>query len=396
MRRHPARGRETVTFEYDPDWVTSAERFSIYPSLPIGPGTFRPPAGQDMFGTLGDSAPDTWGRTLMRRRERRQAEREGRPVRTLQEADYLLGVSDETRLGALRFRWEGDEIFQAPQAIGVPGTVALGQLLGASERILRGEETDEDLLLIFAPGSSLGGARPKASVIDQHGHLSIAKFPKETDEYSMERWQAIALDIATTAGINVAHHDIVENNGRPIFLSRRFDRNGDERIPFLSAMSMTEHRDGERGSYLEIVDALTEHGADAAVDRPELFRRVAFSILVSNTDDHLRNHGFLWLGQLGWTLSPAYDINPTPEDLRPRILSTNIDFDDGTCSVDLLRSVSEEFALRQSDADELIRDIALVVQNWRDFARRRGAPEIEIRRMENAFQHDDLEKAFVL
>jgi len=396
MRRHPGRGRESVTFEYDPAWISAEESFSIDPSLPIGVGTFRPPAGQEMFGTLGDSAPDTWGRTLMRRRERRAAEREQRPVRTLHEADFLLGVSDDTRLGALRFRWAGDDVFQAPQSVGVPGTVALGQLLGASERILRGEESDEDLLLIFAPGSSLGGARPKASIIDQHGRLSIAKFPKETDDYSLERWEAIALDLAGMAGIRVADHDLHENSGRPIFLSQRFDRDGDQRIPFLSAMSMTERRDGERGSYLEIVDALTEHGASAAADRSELFKRVAFSILVSNTDDHLRNHGFLWLGQRGWTLSPAYDINPTPHDVKAPILATNIDFDDGTCSVELLRSVADEFALTLGDADRLIRNVAEVVQTWRDIARARGARETEIQRMSTAFEHEQLAAALAL
>ena len=396
MRRHPARARESLTFEYAPEWVASAGNFSIDPILPIGPGTFRPPAGQEMFGTLGDSAPDTWGRTLMRRRERRAAEREGRPVRTLHETDFLLGVSDETRLGALRFRWVGDDVFQAPQETGVPGTVALGRLLGASERILRGEESDEDLLLIFAPGSSLGGARPKASVIDQHGCLSIAKLPKETDGYSIERWEAIALDLAEASGIRAAPHEIHENNGRPIFLSRRFDRAGAERIPFLSAMAMTEHRDGERGSYLEIVDALAEHGANAVADRTELFKRIAFSVLVSNTDDHLRNHGFLWLGQRGWTLSPAYDVNPTPQDLKLRILATNINFDDGACSVELLRSVAGEFSLKLSDADKLIRDVAQVTGAWREAARQRGAKEAEIQRMESAFEHTDLAAALAL
>ncbi len=245
MRRHAGRGREAVTFEYDPEWLAATDRFSMDPALPVGPGVFRPPAGAEMFGTLGDSAPDTWGRMLMRRRERRAAEREGRAVRTLHETDFLLGVSDLTRLGALRFRWQGEEVFQAPQSRGVPDMLALGDLLGASQRIVRGDETDEDLRMIFAPGSSLGGARPKASVVDQHGRLAIAKFPKETDEYSLERWEAIALDLAAKAGIRTAAHELHEVADRPVLLSRRFDRNGDERIPFLSAMHMTEPPDGE-------------------------------------------------------------------------------------------------------------------------------------------------------
>ncbi|WP_101675548.1 type II toxin-antitoxin system HipA family toxin [Alloalcanivorax mobilis] len=389
MRRHAGRGRETVTFEYAPEWLVADDRFSMDPALPVGPGVFRPPAGAEMFGTLGDSAPDTWGRMLMRRRERRAAERESRAVRTLHESDFLLGVSDLTRLGALRFRWRDEQEFQAPQPHGVPDLLALGELLGASERIVRGDESDDDLRMIFAPGSSLGGARPKASVIDQHGRLAIAKFPKQTDEYSLERWEAVALDLAASAGIRTAAHNLHTVTGRPVLLSRRFDRHGEERIPFLSAMSMTEHRDGERGSYLEIVDALAEQGANARGDRLELFKRVAFSILVSNVDDHLRNHGFLWQGGAGWSLSPAYDLNPTPQDLKARVLATNIDLDDGTCSIDLLRSVAQEFSLKLDDADREIRAVAQACLGWREVAKERGAPAVEIKRMESAFEHED-------
>ncbi len=197
LRRHPGRQRERVTYEHDPDWLRSPEAFQFDPILPLRRGPLHPGAGKEMFGTLGDSSPDTWGRRLMDRRERRLAEREGRRPHALHETDYLLGVSDETRLGALRFRVDG--VFQSPQPNGVPSTMALGDLLNASRRIEQGEETDDDLVLIFAPGSSLGGARPKASVLDQHGNLSIAKFPKDMDDHSMERWEAIALDMAAEA-----------------------------------------------------------------------------------------------------------------------------------------------------------------------------------------------------
>ena len=184
-RSNRTRGSETILFEYDGAWLNDPDRFSLEPALALTRGAFAPPAGLAAFGSIGDSAPDTWGRRLMQRAERRNAERDARAVRTLTESDYLLGVADEIRLGALRFRWIGEEVFQAPIQTGVPAIVELGRLLQITERILRAEETDEDLQLIFAPGSSLGGARPKASIIDQHGHLSIAKFPKETDEYSM-------------------------------------------------------------------------------------------------------------------------------------------------------------------------------------------------------------------
>ena len=396
MRRHAARGGERVTFSYLDEWISSPSGYAIDPSLPLGAGTFSPPPGHAMFGAMADAAPDSWGRTLMRRQERRNAERDGRTVRTLQESDFLLGVSDHARLGALRFRHVGGDLFLAPPERATPGLVALGRLRGAAERVLRGDDTDEDLLAILAPGSSLGGARPKASVVDQFGTLSVAKFPKDTDEYSVERWEAIALDLAQAAGIRSAEHDLHEDRGRPVFVSRRFDRAGGERLPFTSAMAITGRRDGERGSYLELVDVLTTHGANAAADRSELFRRVAFSVLVSNTDDHLRNHGFLRLDHRGWSLSPAYDINPTPQDIGPRVLTTNIDLDDGTCSIELLRSVAEEFCLKLADADTLIRDVARVTRGWRAAARLRGAPEPEIRRMESAFEHADLDAALAL
>lgn len=394
LRRYAGRDRERVTYEHDRDWLESREAFLFDPTLPLLPGPISTPANKEMFGTLGDSAPDTWGRELMRRAERRSAERENRPVRTLHESDYLLGVSDETRLGALRFRIEGEQEFQTPQRNGVPSTVALAALLSASQRILRGEETDEDLTMIFAPGSSLGGARPKASVLDQHGNLSIAKFPKETDTYSISRWEAIALDMARECGITTVEHELLASDHGPIFLTRRFDRNGEDRIPFMSAMAMTEHDDGdEDGSYLEIVDAITNSGSDPVRDRKELFRRIAFTVLISNTDDHLRNHGFLWVGGRGWSLSPCYDLNPVPD--APRILKTRIDFDDGTASLRLLREVSDNF-LRENEADQIIRDCAAVTRVWREYANERHAPHAEIARMESAFEHEDLEFALAL
>jgi serine/threonine-protein kinase HipA len=262
--------------------------------------------------------------------------------------------------------------------------------------MFRDEETDEDLRLIFAPGSSLGGARPKTSIINHHGHLSIAKFPKETDEYSIETWEEIALRLAERAGINTPSHELVEVAGKAVLLSRRFDREGNIRIPFLSAMSMTGSRDGERGSYPEIVDALAEQGAQAKTDAAELYRRVAFSVLISNVDDHLRNHGFLWAGKQGWTLSPVYDLNPTPVDLKARVLTTNIDLDEGTCSIELLQSASEYFGLALKDARLIIRDVATATSTWRDIASEVGARRAEITRMASAFEHDDQTKALKL
>ena len=242
----------------------------------------------------------------------------------------------------------------------------------------------------------MGGARPKASVIDQHGHLSIAKFPKETDDYSMETWEEIALRLAGRAGIATPTHDLIDVAGKKVLLSRRFDRRGATRIPFLSAMAMMGARDGERGSYPEIVDVLAEHGARGKTDAHALYRRVVFNVLISNVDDHLRNHGFLWLGRTGWSLSPAYDLNPVPTDLGARVLRTNIDLYEGTCSLDLLEAASEFFALTLAQARSVIKEVASVTATWRDAAKALGVRVAEIHRMASAFEHDDLKRALAL
>ena len=395
-RSNRTRGKETVLFEYADEWLRDADCFELEPDLPLTRGGFAPPAGQAIHGSLGDSAPDTWGRRLMQRAERRQAEREGRAVRTLMESDYLLGVSDETRLGALRFRRVDQEAFLADSHRGIPALVDLGRLLESTERLLRDEETDEDLQLIFAPGSSLGGARPKASVIDQHGRLSIAKFPKDSDEYSIETWEEIALRLADRAGIVTARHELLQVAGKAVLLSRRFDRADGHRIPFLSAMALLGVKDGEGSSYPEMVDALARHGAQAKKDAHALYRRVAFNVLVSNVDDHLRNHGFLRVDKSGWTLSPAYDLNPVPADLKARVLTTNIDLEEGTCSIDLLEASADYFALSLTEARAILKDVATATSSWRTVARQVGATAAEIHRMATAFEHDSLRQALAL
>jgi serine/threonine-protein kinase HipA len=395
-RSNRVRGKETILFEYTEEWLKDADRFELEPGLPLTRGGFAPPDGQSIHGTLGDSAPDTWGRRLMQRTERRQAEREGRAVRTLLESDYLLGVSDESRLGAFRFRRSDGQAFLAESSRGIPALVELGRLLQCTDRILRDEETDEDLLMIFAPGSSLGGARPKASVLDQHGRLSIAKFPKESDEYSIETWEEIALRLAERAGIPTPHHELLEVAGRSVLLSRRFDRANGQRIPFLSAMALLGAKDGQTGSYPEMVDALARHGSQAKKDARALYRRVAFNVLISNVDDHLRNHGFLRFDRSGWTLSPAYDLNPVPADLKARLLTTNSDLEESTCSVDLLEASAEYFALSLPEARSILKEVALATSSWRSVAKEVGANGKEIHRMASAFEHEALQQALVL
>ena len=384
LHRTAARGRERVSFTYHEDWLGNENAFALSPDMPLGPGQFVPEAGQHMLAPLGDSAPDTWGRTVMRRYEGRMAQAEDRRPKTLQETDYLLGVNDETRLGALRYRI--DDAFLAPEGIGVPALLSLGDLLQASQRVVRGEETAQDLKMLFAPGSSLGGARPKASILDQHGRLSVAKFPKETDSYCVERWEAVALELARRSGITVADHTLAMAGDRPVFLSRRFDRNEEGRIPFISAMAMLNGRDGESYSYLDLADIITTESITPDSDREELYRRVAFTILVTNLDDHMRNHGFL-RGRGGWHLSPAYDINPVPN--QPRVLKSYVDDGNADASIELHHSQHENYLLEAGQADRIIAEVADATRAWKEVARGLGAPEREIREMTSAFEHED-------
>lgn len=393
LRRTPSRGGELISFAYASGWLEYPHRFEIDPSLPLTSGEHYPQGGQ-MFGTIGDSAPDRWGKDLMRRRERRAAEVEGRAPRALQEIDFLLGVADISRLGAMRFRKEGTDVFVAPREEGVPGLVELGRLLEASERIQSDTFDDEDLRLIFAPGSSLGGARPKASVVDAQGNLMIAKFPKGDDTIDVEIWEAVALTLAQRAGLRVAPFELKSVGGRNVLLSQRFDRAGKARLPFISAMALTGHRDGdEDGSYLELAEIISAEGAHPKRDREELFRRIGFSILISNVDDHLRNHGFIREGVTGWSLSPAYDLNPVPPHLKPPVLSTAIDLDDRTADLDLLLDTGEEYGLSSKRAKEILREVAAATSSWADVARALGARPAEIKEMSGAFEHDRLEVA---
>ena len=386
--------RETATFEYDRSWLTHAERFSLEPALKLGPGPFHTPSDQPLFGAIGDSAPDRWGRVLMRRAERRRAEREKRLPRTVREIDYLLLVDDEARQGALRFAEEDGGPFIADEgALKIPPLIKLPRLLSAAEHVVAQKDSDEDLRLLLAPGSSLGGARPKASVRDRDGHLAIAKFPNKGDEVNAVAWEAVALTLAQKAGIATPRWRLEPVAKKQALLLRRFDRKGNTRIPFLSAMSMLDARDNEARSYLEFADALRQHGAAPKQDMQALWRRIVFNILISNTDDHLRNHGFLWTGSAGWGLSPAYDLNPVPADIKPRVLATTITLDDGTASLELAYEVAGYFELTAKEARAVTREAGKAVSAWRREAARRGISKAEMDRMASAFEHADLSAA---
>jgi len=391
------KNKESATFEYDGGWLAHADRFALEPALKLGPGPFHTPSDKPLFGAIGDSAPDRWGRVLMRRAERRRAERAGEPPRTLWEIDYLLMVADEARQGALRFaEREGGPFLAEHAGTTIPPLIELPRLLSAAEHVASDSDSDEDLRLLLAPGSSLGGARPKASVRDRDGHLAVAKFPQKGDEIDAVRWEAVALALAAKAGIPVPAWHVEDVAGRPVLLLRRFDRADDVRVPFLSAMSMLGANDNEMRSYLEFVDALRQSGAAPREDMRALWRRIVFSILISNTDDHLRNHGFLYAGPNGWRLAPAYDLNPVPTDIKPRVLTTAIDLDDGTASLERAMEMAGYFELDTKAATAIVAEVGQAVSTWRDVAAGQGLSRSEIDRVASAFEHEDLQAAVKL
>lgn len=391
------KGRNSASFEYDDQWLRRPDRFALEPALQLAPGPFHTTADQRLFGAMGDSAPDRWGRLLMRRAERRRAEQAGAAPRTVGEIDYLLMVHDEARQGALRFAAQpGGPFLASDEAAPIPPLVALPRLLSAAERVASDQDSDDDLRLLLAPGSSLGGARPKASVRDQDGQLLVAKFPHRDDETDTVRWEAVALALAEKAGIRVPPARLEVVGGKPVLLLRRFDRRAGGRVPFLSALSMLGARDNETRSYLEFVDALRRHGAAPRSDMHQLWRRIVFNVLISNTDDHLRNHGFLYEGPAGWRLAPAYDLNPVPVDIRPRVLSTAIDLDDTTASLDRALDVAAYFELEPPAAAAIAREVGHAVATWRQEAACRALAAAQIDRLASAFEHEDLRAALAI
>ena len=327
----------------------------------------------------------------MQRAEHERSIREKRKKRrALLESDYLLGVNDEARLGALRFSSvkEPDKFLASQKRDPIPPLMNLGKLLSATERVIADKQNAQDLKLLLDPGSSLGGARPKASVRDNDGTLAIAKFPSKNDTVNVVVWEAVVLKLAKQAGIRVSLWRLEKVLNKPVILIKRFDRNEGQRVPFLSAMSMLDAHDHEQHSYLKIAKALIQHGASPDKDLAELWRRIVFTIMVNNTDDHLRNHGFLYERHAGgWRLSPAYDINPTSLEERPRFLSTAIDDYNTAADLDLARSVAPQFRLSKDQAEQIIREVSTAVSSWESVAKRLGLTKNERDRMSSAFNY---------
>ena len=384
---HFSRGKETSDFEYSGDWINNNKSFSLEPGLYLGKGKQVNTRQMPLFGSFGDSAPDAWGRILMRRYENQLAKKENRSSRTLNEIDYLLFVNDVARQGALRFKTQDSEEFQYPNNIkAIPPLIDLVKLLTASEKIIESSEKESDLQLLLAPGSSLGGARPKASVFDKNGNLCIAKFPKKDDFTNNVLWEGVALTLASLCGLNVQEWSIQKAGKKNVILLKRFDRYGKVRIPFLSAMSMLNAIDNDTQihSYLDIADAIRQYGSNTKEDLIELWKRMIFSILISNTDDHLRNHGFLYIGAQGWKLSPLYDVNPSSDNKN--VLSTYITKTDNAQDIDLAFSVCEYFDLKTNEAKQIINDFKNIVKNWQNVAKQLGLNKSEIDKMGSAFR----------
>ena len=400
--RFDAQGaRESVAFEYDALWLAAADRFAIDPGLPLvtGPQFHRRERGGSVFhGAIADTEPDGWARRVIMRdhaKRRQEARRVGAEVEShpLNALDFLLAVDDASRVGALRFQDE-DGVFQRAAEEGrrtAPPLIELAHLLSASHAVETHTETEADLRYLRGRGTSLGGLRPKCTVVDDDGRLSIGKFPSVADDRAVTKGEVLALRLATAAGITAAVARLVESDGTPVALVRRFDRpDGGGRLMYVSAATMLGVDVAEAGehAYTEIVDALRMYGAAPQADIEELWRRIAFSILITNVDDHLRNHGFLHVDRGQWRLAPAFDVNPFPD--RVRELKTWVSEDTGPeATIEALMSVIPYFRISASRAREILRDVEHAVSRWRPVGRSLGMTTQELDDFAEAFEHGE-------
>lgn len=384
------RGGESCAFEYDEEWLKKmSSAISLDPELMLFPGR-QYPLGKTIFGAFADATPDRWGRSLLNKRERIRAARESRTLKKLSDSDYLMGVCDETRMGGLRFKEDPDGPFLSEDR---EASIPKWGKLRTLEEAVRNYENDESGLKekwveqLAGPGSSLGGARPKATVADEKGSLWIAKFPSHHDENDSGAWEKIVHDLAGMCGIHVpeARLEKLSRYGST-YLVRRFDREGNKRIHYASAMTLLGKTDGASAadgvSYLDLASFIRTQGANPQEDLAELWKRIVFNMAVSNTDDHLRNHAFL-LTPEGWVLSPAFDVNPNPQGNE---LSLNVDETDNRIQMDLAISVAEQFGMTKKEAEEIARTIRETVDDrWRDLARSCGLSRGQIEAMAPAF-----------
>ena len=385
------RGRQMLSFEYAEEWLADlTNNANLDPDVGLFKGRQYAPADKTMFGMFADCCPDRWGRLLMKRREAIIAKKEERKPRTLTDIDFLLGVYDETRMGGLRFAVTLDGAFLSDdKELATPPWTTLRKLETASLAFEKNEDGMEEKWLkqLVAPGSSLGGARPKASVLAPDNSLWIAKFPSKHDEVNVGAWEMVVHDLAGLCNLNVPEAKL-ENFSKTgsTFLVKRFDREGERRIHFASAMTLLGRTDGANASdgsgYLDIAAIIRQSSATPKNDLHELWRRMVFNMAVSNTDDHLRNHGFI-MGKEGWTLSPLYDVNP---NIYGDTLSLNVDSDSNMIDFNLALSVAKWFDIKEPQATQELKEIKNVVEtNWRELAQKYGLGRSEIESMAPAF-----------
>ncbi|MCQ4034837.1 type II toxin-antitoxin system HipA family toxin [Kaistella montana] len=389
LSAHQAKGRKAFSFTYDQQWLLSGHQYLIDPDLQFFAGQ-QFANGKENFGVFLDSMPDIWGRTLMKRREAQLAKANGVSAKTLYDVDFLLGVYDETRMGALRFKLDmnGDFLDNNSEKSTPPwSTVSeLQQAVVHYENDKDSDVMNKWLEILIAPGSSLGGARPKANILDENKHPWIAKFPSKNDSIDKAAWEYLAYKLALDARINMAECKIEKIiRSHHTFFTKRFDRVGNERIHFASAMTMTGNNEetikNQPASYLDLVAFIQDYGTNVNENLEQLWRRIIFNIAISNTDDHLRNHGFI-LSKEGWLLSPAYDLNPS---IDKNGLALNIDMDNNALDFDLAKSVGTYFRLPEKQMDNIIKEVFSAVKNWKGIAEQIGISRAEQELMTKAF-----------
>ena len=381
------RGSDSYTFKFSDEWLQKYRSIFLSADLNNYSGQQYTQPGKDIFGCFSDALPDRWGRTLLNRREQVLAEMDRRPLRRLSSYDYLIGLDDCSRMGGFRFKENPNgDFINAGENLRIPPLTDVRALIAASEEIEKSEEKNllPDLKWItqlVQPGSSLGGARPKASVLDENGNLCIAKFPSRKDDYDVALWEHFAHVLAAKAGINAATTRVLSTNNKyHTLLSTRFDRTSDHRrIHFASAMTLLGLSDGDNAStgygYLDIVDFILQNCTDVEKNLQELYRRVAFNICIGNTDDHFRNHGFL-LTAKGWTLSPAYDMNPTLNEYQSLLISNNSNKSD----LNLLLQAAGDYMLNKDSAEEIINQVLDAIKGWETVATKVGLTKTEMNR----------------
>ena len=386
---HYGKGKKAFSFTYDKGWIKSKQQLLLDPDIQFfsGPQYLN---NKENFGVFLDSMPDTWGKTLMKRRAAQEAKEKGEKNRILYDIDFLLGVYDPSRMGALRFKTDPNASFLDNNNISPTPPWSSVRKLQEAAKVFESNKSNEEvkkwLAVLMAPGSSLGGARPKANILDKNNNLWIAKFPSKNDIIDKAAWEFLAYKLALHSGIDMASSKIEKIIGKyHTFFTKRFDRINGERIHFASAMTMTGNNENTirdtPASYLEIAEFIQNYGANINNDLQQLWRRIVFNITISNTDDHLRNHGFL-LSENGWVLSPAYDINPSVDKDG---LALNIDMDYNTLDFKLAKSVGKYFRLNNNEMDVIIDEIKFAVSSWKEIASKIGISKKEMELMSNAF-----------